>query len=104
MNLEKLNVFSLDKKIKKINPFKKNLTKCFELNKKTSVNQKTNLIIPQFQDTLFWCYYIILNGNCEYVKKNFIIEQKIKLEFIEKSNFPKDTLKKLKIKKKRNPK
>ena len=68
----------------------------------SSKKNKTNdFFIPKEKDTLFWCYYIIVNGiqNYELLFDNTYKEEKQqKLNFIEKLRSFKDTLKKHKFK------
>jgi hypothetical protein len=54
---------------------------------KTNGNDKPTLFIPREQDTLFWCYYIILNGEGSYEMlnvKNSLIAKQIKIDYISK--------------------
>ena len=62
----------------------------------------TSFFIPKEKDTLFWCYYIIVNGiqNYEMLFNNTYKEEKQqKINFIEKMRHHKDILKKYKFKK-----
>jgi hypothetical protein len=64
-------------------------------------NKTNDFFIPKEKDTLFWCYYIIVNGiqNYEVLFGNTYKEEKQqKLNFIEKIRSYKDTLKKHKFK------
>lgn len=64
-------------------------------------NKTTDFFIPKEKDTLFWCYYIIVNGiqNYELLFDNTYKEEKQqKINFIEKLRSYKDTLKKNKFK------
>jgi hypothetical protein len=85
---------------------------CFEYNNDKKLNKKVQNInivkskkedffIPKEKDTLFWCYYIIVNGiqNYEMLFNNTYKEEKgQKLNFIEKMRNFKDILKKYKFK------
>ena len=86
---------------------------CFDYNEKSKKminnlqinsvknNKKNDFFIPKEKDTLFWCYYIIVNGiqNYELLFDNTYKEEKQqKLNFIEKLRSFKDTLKKHKFK------
>jgi len=54
--------------------------------KKKHDNQLT-LFIPREQDTLFWCYYIILNGEGSFEMlnvKNSLIAKQIKINYVSK--------------------
>jgi hypothetical protein len=64
-------------------------------------NKINDFFIPKEKDTLFWCYYIIMNGiqNYELLFDNTYKEEKQqKLNFIEKLRNYKDILKKHKFK------
>lgn len=60
-----------------------------ENKKSRSINvintKKTNLFIPREQDSLFWCFYIIKNGEIKYEmlnNKNSLLTKQLKIEFI----------------------
>jgi hypothetical protein len=60
------------------------------------VKPKKSLFIPREKDTLFWCFYIIKNGDVKYetlYNKNEVIEKQIKITYIEKIRKEKQTLK-----------
>lgn len=60
------------------------------------VKPKKNIFIPREKDTLFWCFYIIINGDVNYetlYNKNEVIEKQIKIKYIEKIRKEKQTLK-----------
>ena len=62
----------------------------------TFVKTKKNLFIPREKDTLFWCFYIIQNGEIKYetlYNKNEVIEKQIKITYIEKIRKENQTLK-----------
>ena len=64
-------------------------------------SKKEDFFIPKEKDTLFWCFYIIVNGirNYEMLFNNTYKEEKSqKLNFIEKMRNFKDILKKYKFK------
>jgi hypothetical protein len=45
----------------------------------------TDIFVPIEKDTLFWCYYIIANGDVKYEtlnNKNIIIEKQLKIDLI----------------------
>jgi len=55
--------------------------------KPKSIPSKLPLFIPSEQDSLFWCYYIILNGDCDYEMlnvKNSLISKQIKINYVTK--------------------
>ena len=75
----------------KINTFKKNEDAV--LSKK-----KVNVSAPHNVDTLFWCFYIILNGEHSYALDNsFKKEKEFKIECIEKLRKIKSELKAFKL-------
>ena len=54
---------------------------------KKNVSNQSFLFIPKEQDTLFWCYYIILNGEGSYEMlniKNSLIAKQIKINYVSK--------------------
>ena len=56
-------------------------------NKYTKPINKPSIFIPKESDTLFWCYYIISNGEIKYEtinNKNFVITKQIKINFVNK--------------------
>ena len=55
-----------------------------------------SLFFPSEKDSLFWCFYIMKNGEASYEMidfKNLIIEKKIKIEYVEKLRKEKQLLK-----------
>tara|TARA_Y100000588_G_C14235536_1_gene917127 strand:+ start:1212 stop:1685 length:474 start_codon:yes stop_codon:yes gene_type:complete len=59
-----------------------------------------SIFIPEYSDTLFWCYYLILNSITDYklVENDFLLEKSIKISLIQKVREHKDILKKMKFK------
>jgi len=60
-----------------------------------SIN-KPSLFIPRENDTLFWCYYIISNGEVKYEtihNKNVVITKQMKIELVNKIRENKPILK-----------
>jgi hypothetical protein len=56
-------------------------------NKYTKPINKPSIFTPKESDTLFWCYYIISNGEIKYEtinNKNFVITKQIKINFVNK--------------------
>lgn len=54
---------------------------------KTNASEKPVLFVPKEQDTLFWCYYIILNGEGSYEMlnvKNSLIAKQMKINYVSK--------------------
>jgi len=65
-------------------------------------NFKSYLTYPRQYDKLFWCFYILFYGFDEYNdidNKHFVIEQKIKLNFVETIRNNSSLLKENKLKK-----
>jgi len=53
----------------------------------TKQNNKSSLFIPKEQDTLFWCYFIIKNGDIQYetlINKNILITKQLKIDYVSK--------------------
>jgi hypothetical protein len=94
--LNKLQDYMLDNenieralKMKLVNVNKEKSQTNFEKPKKT-------LFIPREKDALFWCFYIIKNGDLKYeslYNKNEVIEKQIKITYVEKIRKEKQTLK-----------
>ena len=50
-------------------------------------NNKNSIFIPREQDTLFWCYYIIKNGDIKYEtlnNRNILTTKQLKIDYISK--------------------
>ena len=67
--------------------------RCFTKINWTNINEikvnenKATFFIPKEEDTLFWCYYIILNGDGNYQMlnvKNSVIAKQIKIDYVSK--------------------
>lgn len=74
--------YKLNNTPEKTDENKKNIS-CKKINKYDSFN----LFIPKENDTLFWCYYIILNGDIKYEMlniKNSLIERQLKIDYVKK--------------------
>jgi len=73
----------------KLNIEKKSIPKQIHgqsINVKINEN-KDSLFIPKESDTLFWCYYIILNGEDSYEilnNKNSLLAKQIKIKYVSK--------------------
>jgi hypothetical protein len=66
-----------------------------ENNENKSIN-KPSLFIPRENDSLFWCYYIISNGEVKYEtinNKNTVITKQMKIELVNKIRENKPILK-----------
>jgi hypothetical protein len=66
-----------------------------ESNKDLQISTNS-LFFPSEKDSLFWCFYIMKNGEASYEMidfKNLIIEKKIKIEYVEKLRKEKQLLK-----------
>jgi hypothetical protein len=63
---------------------------------KTALTKQPELFIPKEQDTLFWCYYIILNGEGSYEMlnvKNSLIAKQFKINYVSKIRENKQVIK-----------
>jgi len=101
MMFDQLDKYSFSKKNIDLIPryFSKGEKQKVQLLKK--VEQKDlSLFIPKYKDTLFWCYYILINGveKYEMIRKDFSEEKMIKIALIQTIRANKDILKKFKIK------
>lgn len=57
---------------------------------------KSDLFEPREKDSLFWCFYIMKNGQTDYEMlehRNFILEKKLKIEYVEKIRLDKEHIK-----------
>ena len=64
------------------------------------INSNKNLFIPNDNDSLFWCLYIIKNGLNNYSQlnnRNLIIEKKFKIEYVERLRKEKQLIKQYKF-------
>jgi hypothetical protein len=55
------------------------------IEQQTNFNTKNKLFIPPEEDSLFWCYYIIKNGDIKYEmlnNKNNLIAKQLKIDYI----------------------
>jgi len=53
----------------------------------TIANKQFHYFVPFEKDTLFWCLYIIVNGDVKYEileNKNMIVEKNLKIDYVEK--------------------
>jgi hypothetical protein len=58
--------------------------------------EKPSLFIPKEQDSLFWCYYIIKNGDAKYEMlnhKNMLMAKQMKIDYVEYIRKNKPTIK-----------
>jgi len=73
------------------------------IQKDKSVKQsffKPSIFIPNENDSLFWCYYIILNGDTTYEmlnNRNILVEKKYKIDYVNKIRTNKQIVKTYKI-------
>jgi hypothetical protein len=61
-----------------------------------NTNIRQHLFIPHQQDSLFWCFYIIKNGDVKYEtlnNKNSLIAKQMKIELVDVIRKNKDTVK-----------
>ena len=90
----KISVDKNDKNVKplKINDFKSNL-------------KPSSLFVPNQQDTLFWCFYIMKNGDMKYEtlpNKNSLVAKQIKIDLVSTIRKNKDIIKTYKFDTKSN--
>ena len=60
------------------------------------VKVKPSIYFPNQQDSLYWCYYIISNGDTKYEmlqNKNFLVAKQMKIELVEKIRKHKNVVK-----------
>lgn len=98
MNDYKLHIFTeenMQNYIKHKILFNKNQVTSFTTEKNSSLVKinidknikNSDIFIPKEQDTLFWCYYIMKNGDVKYEtlnNKNIVITKQLKIEYISK--------------------
>jgi hypothetical protein len=66
--------------------------------KQNNINK--NIFIPNDNDTLFWCLYIIKNGLAKYTQltnRNLVMEKTLKIEYIDRLRKEKQLLKQYKF-------
>jgi hypothetical protein len=64
--------------------------------KKDTNSLKQEITIPQYPDSLFWCYFILANGDIKYETlpyKNVLISKQIKIELVTLIRTKKDIIK-----------
>jgi hypothetical protein len=72
----------------------KKMTTSVIANKGTDV-KKPDIFIPNLQDTLFWCFYIMKNGDTKYetMAKNTLVAKQLKIELVNTIRKNKDIIK-----------
>ena len=63
---------------------------------KNNIKQKNKIFIPKEKDTLFWCFYIIKNGEVKYetlLHRNEVVAKQIKISYVEKIRSDKQNIK-----------
>ena len=95
---EKIDIVKID--IVKIDIVKiDNIVKIDDIvkNDDTEIKKPINsLFFPKEKDSLFWCFYIMKNGDSNYEMiefKNLIVEKKLKIEYVEKLRKEKQLIK-----------
>jgi hypothetical protein len=85
------------------------IAKSYHKNDKPNIQKKPekkqDLFIPNQQDTLFWCFYIMKNGDLNYetlFNKNHLIAKQLKIDLISLIREKKDVLKTYKFDTKTN--
>ena len=74
----------------------KSKTKKEHKNEKKTVTKTPSLFIPREQDSLFWCYYIIKNGDVQYEmmqNRNIVTTKQLKIDLVSKIRENKPTIK-----------
>lgn len=62
----------------------------------TQLQPKPDLFEPREKDSLFWCFYIMKNGQTAYDlldHRNFIVEKKLKIDYVEQIRNEKEKIK-----------
>ena len=104
--IHSLKIFSLDEMfIEKFLQIQHKEIKNQEVKKSIDKNDKDQIIkikprekffIPKEKDKLFWCFFIMKNDFIQYEmieNKNFVLEKKIKIEYVEKIRKDKQLIK-----------
>jgi hypothetical protein len=63
---------------------------------KTSNSLQKEIFIPNYPDSLFWCYYIIANGDIKYetiTHKNALVSKQLKIDLVTLIRSKKDIIK-----------
>ena len=79
----------------KLNIESKNISKIVE-KKHIQNTSRESIFVPKEQDTLFWCYYIISNGEGDYEMlhvKNSLVAKQIKINYVNKIRENKQVIK-----------
>jgi hypothetical protein len=90
--MNKLQYYILDEKY---------IDKCIEINvnnnkQLASTGNKPKIFVPKENDSLFWCFYIITQGDIKYetfTYKNDLYARQIKIDYVEKIRQEKKTIK-----------
>jgi len=96
---KKINILKNDNTSEKIldNNNNNNNNNKKKLDKKNIINKNIpSLFIPNQQDSLFWCYYIMKNGEFSYEtlnNKNSLISKQMKINFVDVIRKNKDIVK-----------
>jgi hypothetical protein len=74
----------------------KNFKEVKEIKEIKEIKVKPSIYFPNQQDSLYWCYYIISNGDTKYEmlqNKNFLLAKQMKIELVDKIRKNKDVVK-----------
>lgn len=85
--LNKSNIENYLKYNKPISSLSDNKRNKLEKHKEKTDKRPTNRFVPREKDTLFWCYYIIINGDLPYETMNDkspLSEKRIKIDWVSK--------------------
>ena len=101
MNLYKFDQFTLtkDKVLSFFNERRVVIEKVEE--KEEEPKKKTEFIVPEYKDKLFWIYYYLINETYAMVTNSFTEEKKIKISLVGKIKENKKLLKQFKMRKTR---
>jgi hypothetical protein len=86
-NIENYLKYKLKIEKKDIIEKKDNKNYITQKNNDIKFNNKSLLFIPKEQDTLFWCYYIIKNGDIKYEtlnNRNILTTKQLKIDYVSK--------------------
>ena len=74
------------------NPKKQNM----RIRQEMAPKPKDTIFEPREKDSLFWCFYIMKHGQTAYEMldhRNFVVEKKLKIEYVEKIRSDKEQIK-----------
>jgi hypothetical protein len=99
MKMDSSNTKINNRNQKNDNNYKNEQTYRNDKNEKKQTNENKPFF-PKEKDSLFWCFYIIKNGDAKYetiYHKNEVLASQIKIEYVEKLRKEKQTVKTYKL-------